>query len=65
MDYEELQSIGRRKVTLSLGLPMSLVNVIDRISAAENNSASHVFERLIRIGLQVERDRREAATKAT
>lgn len=64
MDYEELSSLSKRRMTLSFSVPMRLVEVVDRITAAEGaRSAAVVLERLLRKGLAVERNEREARAK--
>lgn len=60
MDYEELAGLSRRRLTLSFSMPMSLIEVVDRIAASEGlRMSTSVFERLLRKGLAVERDERE------
>jgi hypothetical protein len=58
MDFEERQTMRRRKVAFSAYLPISLVDIIDRIADSEGRTATAVVERLLRIGLGVEREAR-------
>lgn len=63
MDYEERQAIRMRHVTMTFSAPMTMAELIDRIAAHDDASASAIILRLIRKGLKVERDEREQAAK--
>ncbi len=63
MDYQELASMSRRKVNPNTALPMSLVELMDRIAASEGMPVAQVYARVLRKGLEVERAEREAKAR--
>lgn len=56
--------ISLRRITISIGLPMSIVNIVDRIGEAEGVHQGRLFERLIRKGLAVERAERQQRSES-
>jgi hypothetical protein len=60
MDYEERQSLRTRKVTINVHLPITMIEVLDKLADAEEVSTNRVVERLVRRGLAIERDERAA-----
>ena len=60
MDYGEIAAMSRRRVTITTCLPLSLLEVLDRIADAEGTAMSRVFVRVLRRGLEVERAERQA-----
>lgn len=58
MDFEERSAVRNRKVTVSVSLPVSLIDVLDRIVDSESAPICRIYERVIRKGLQVERNER-------
>lgn len=64
LDELSPKRISSRRITIGIGVPMSLLNVIDRIGESEGVPQTTLIERLLRKGLAVERDEREAKHKA-
>lgn len=67
MDDIELTNLSKRKVALSVSIPLSLAEVLDRIAfseSADGRGLSKVVSRVLRKGLRVERDERAALLSA-
>lgn len=56
MDFEERQAVRRRRLNINISIPMSLIEVLDRLTDATGAlSTSVTCERLIRQGIEIER----------
>jgi len=60
MNYDELEGLNNRSVNVNMCLPMTLLELIDRIAYSEDVKSAAVIRRLLRKGLAVERDERAA-----
>lgn len=54
MDFQERESLRKRHMNLTVYIPMTLVEVIDRLADSREWSASQTLEHLIRTGLRAE-----------
>jgi len=64
MDYDERTGLNKRCVNFTVSAPLTLVEVIDKLAYSEGLRSSPVAVRLLRKGLEVERqERREKQAK--